>query len=234
MTNMPVGATWGRLPGGRKGNCAIMEAPTATHSGELGVQVFARDLLAKKGLLALLDQCPRVRIDIEVSPDTVGVVGCNAVDANALATIEGAKAVGCTNILLVAGAVSSDVLGSLIDAGVSGVVRSSNASPLRLAEAVQAVAAGGAMLPPDMVGRLIRHTPDGAARRWKRKPSYRLAEREVAVLTLLAEGLDTYQIAEELHYSERTIKGVVCGVTRRFGLRNRPHAVAFALREGLI
>ena len=54
------------------------------------------------------------------------------------------------------------------------------------------------------------------------------------MLRLLAEGRDTREIADELAYSERTIKNVIRDITRRLGLRNRSHAVAYALRQGLI
>jgi DNA-binding NarL/FixJ family response regulator len=56
----------------------------------------------------------------------------------------------------------------------------------------------------------------------------------VEVLRLLADGLDTSEIAHKLAYSERTVKNVVHDVTTRLQLRNRSHAVAYALREGLI
>lgn len=58
--------------------------------------------------------------------------------------------------------------------------------------------------------------------------------RELAVLELLADGLDTKEIAEQLSYSERTVKGVLHELTTRLRLRNRAHAVAFAVREGYI
>jgi hypothetical protein len=51
---------------------------------------------------------------------------------------------------------------------------------------------------------------------------------------LLAEGYDTAAIAETLAYSERTIKNVIHDVTSRLHLRNRSHAVAFAMRTGVI
>jgi DNA-binding NarL/FixJ family response regulator len=56
----------------------------------------------------------------------------------------------------------------------------------------------------------------------------------VEVLRLVAEGLDTGEIAKRLSYSERTIKNVIHDVVTRLNLRNRSHAVAYALREGLI
>jgi DNA-binding NarL/FixJ family response regulator len=59
-------------------------------------------------------------------------------------------------------------------------------------------------------------------------------DRETEVLRLLAAGLSTSEIARQLSYSQRTIKSIVHDVTNRFQLRNRSHAVAFAVREGLI
>ena len=61
-----------------------------------------------------------------------------------------------------------------------------------------------------------------------------LTEREIDVLRLVAEGFDTEEISQKLSYSQRTIKTVIHDVTTRLCLRNRTHAVAWALREGLI
>jgi DNA-binding NarL/FixJ family response regulator len=35
-------------------------------------------------------------------------------------------------------------------------------------------------------------------------------------------------------YSERTVKNVLHEITQRLGLRNRTHAVAYAMRHGLL
>jgi DNA-binding NarL/FixJ family response regulator len=61
-----------------------------------------------------------------------------------------------------------------------------------------------------------------------------LSDRELDVLRLVAEGLETSEIAERLCYSERTVKGVVHEITTRLRLKNRAHAVAYAVRHGLI
>lgn len=59
-----------------------------------------------------------------------------------------------------------------------------------------------------------------------------LCAREVAVLRLLADGMNTAEVARTLCYSERTIKNVLHGLMARFRLRTRSHAVAFALKAG--
>nr|WP_083661188.1 LuxR C-terminal-related transcriptional regulator [Actinophytocola xanthii] len=100
---------------------------------------------------------------------------------------------------------------------------------------VLAAAAGGGVLPPNLVAQLLEHV-----RRLRQElaapatESSRLTAREIDVLRLMADGLDTAEIASTLSYSERAIKNVFYGLTARLNLRNRPHAVAYALRRGMI
>ena len=61
-----------------------------------------------------------------------------------------------------------------------------------------------------------------------------LYTREVEVLRLLAEGVDTLEIAQRLSYSERTVRNIIHGLLARMKLRNRAHAVAYALRNGVM
>ncbi|MBC3844466.1 response regulator transcription factor [Streptacidiphilus sp. 4-A2] len=61
-----------------------------------------------------------------------------------------------------------------------------------------------------------------------------LERREVDVLRLLARGLGTQEIAQDLNYSERTVKNIIHGVLTRLKLRNRTHAVAFAMQHGAL
>jgi DNA-binding CsgD family transcriptional regulator len=65
-------------------------------------------------------------------------------------------------------------------------------------------------------------------------PAPRLAGRGLEVLALLATGADTKAIAEELGYSDRTIKSVIRDVQLSLGAKNRVQAVAEGIRQGLI
>ena len=64
--------------------------------------------------------------------------------------------------------------------------------------------------------------------------SPRLASRGLEVLSLLAAGADTKEIAEQLGYSDRTIKSVIRDVQVSLGVKNRVQAVAEGIRQGLI
>lgn len=135
-----------------------------------------------------------------------------------------------------------------IAAGAGGLLRRREVEPDRLARAVLAAAGGDCAVPPDVLAELLEQgvgrtlpaattgartdATTGAAS--DTQPGEALSRREQAVLALIAEGRETQEIAKELCYSPRTVVGVVHDVTRRLRLRNRAHAVAYALRAGLL
>lgn len=82
-----------------------------------------------------------------------------------------------------------------------------------------------------MVGchRLGRHCLTNPA-----KQETTLDSRERALLALLAEGLSTADVARRLSYSERSVKAMIHRINARLGARNRTHAVARAIEDGLI
>jgi DNA-binding NarL/FixJ family response regulator len=125
---------------------------------------------------------------------------------------------------------------SAIEAGVCGVVSRAEATPERLVTAVRQASTAGGVLSPRLVGRLLEQVSrlqnQVLAPRGLRLSG--LSARETDVLKLMAQGMEIREVAEKLSYSERTIKNTVHDILNRFELRNRAHAVAFALREGLI
>lgn len=62
----------------------------------------------------------------------------------------------------------------------------------------------------------------------------RLTARQISVLRLMAEGHGNADIARLLGCSEHTVKNVVYEVMARLQARNRAHAVAHAVRGGLV
>lgn len=163
--------------------------------------------------------------DDGVASDAVAVVGAGQVQtcADSLRPLT-ARAGG---VVLVCDVLDTAGVVRAVDAGVRVIARRDDVDGVELVRLVVAARSGHGVLPPDLLGRLL-----GRSRPAPRRPSVTRRERDV--LRLLADGLSTGEIAQELAYSERTIKGIVHGVTERFALRNRSHAVAFAVREGVI
>lgn len=62
----------------------------------------------------------------------------------------------------------------------------------------------------------------------------KITRRQRQILQLLADGESTTFAARELDLSEETVKTHTKNILARLGARNRTHAVAIALREGLV
>lgn len=65
-------------------------------------------------------------------------------------------------------------------------------------------------------------------------PDYHLTPREIEVLTLLAHGSSTSQIAEQLFVSPRTAATHINNILGKLGVNSRTAAVAYAMRIGLV
>ena len=61
-----------------------------------------------------------------------------------------------------------------------------------------------------------------------------LSDRELEVLSLVAEGLTDAEVAENLYVSPRTVGGHLRGVYRKLGVKSRTAAVKKAGELGLI
>ena len=72
----------------------------------------------------------------------------------------------------------------------------------------------------------------GAARRSGAKQ--RLTKRQIEILRLVAQGLNTPEIAARLHLSDHTVKRHVANLLTKLGLPSRAAAVAYAAQHGLL
>jgi DNA-binding NarL/FixJ family response regulator len=122
-------------------------------------------------------------------------------------------------------------------AGARGYVLK-GAEPAEVLRAIRAVADGDAIFSPGIAERLIHyfsHPP--AARGLAGTPADRrfpeLSEREVAVLTLIAQGLTNSAIAERLVLSPKTIRNYITEIFSKLQVADRAQAIIRARDAGL-
>ncbi|RPI24401.1 MAG: DNA-binding response regulator [Chloroflexota bacterium] len=101
-----------------------------------------------------------------------------------------------------------------------------------LFRAIRVVSEGGSLLQPVVASKLLEHMSSQGRR--GSLPSGRLTEREMEVLSRLAEGKTNHEIANNLVISERTVKFHVSSILRKLDAENRTEAVAIAAQQGLI
>ncbi|TDV38614.1 response regulator transcription factor [Actinophytocola oryzae] len=201
------------------------------------VVVLAADVLSCAGLTRYLESLAEVTLlepDRRAEADVV-LFAPECLSPGTFAALRRESRAG-KPIVLVANDVSEADLLVAVECGVRAILSRAMATGDRLRQSVVATAARGGLLPPDLLGEVLHHvnylqndvlSPKGLN-------AAGLKSREIDVVRLMAEGLDTAEIASELSYSERTVKNMIYRFTSRLQLRSRPHAVAYALRAGVI
>ncbi|WP_230421484.1 helix-turn-helix transcriptional regulator [Actinomadura soli] len=200
----------------------------------ISVAVYAPDPITYDGVVGGLRARPELMLVDEADAVVVVVVAETVGEEIKTALRRLSRSVGARPVLIVSDLKEAHLL-EVVECGVVALLWRREARPDGIVRAVVAAARGNGSLPPDLQGRLLKQvgriqrgmTAQGLA-------AAGLAEREREVLCLIAEGLDTSEIAGKLAYSERTVKNVLHGLMTRLHLRNRAHAVAYALREGYI
>jgi len=119
-------------------------------------------------------------------------------------------------------------------AGASGFLLKT-VRPGQLTAAIRDIAAGDALLAPDitrrLIGQFVRRPPPGSAIPPALAP---LTPREAEVLRLIARGLSNAEIAAELVAGETTVRTHVTRILAKLGARDRDQAVEAAYESGLV
>ena len=114
-----------------------------------------------------------------------------------------------------------DIRGAL-KAGAKGYLVKGTA-PQQIRESVRRVAAGEALVPPNIATKLAQSMT---------RPE--LSERERQVLLNLANGRSNKEISKILCISENTVKAHVRSILTKLGALGRTEAIAKAMKRGLI
>ncbi len=231
-------------------------APPATDP--IRVSVMGRDAILRSGLSSHLRASPAVAL-VEGRGPTAGVVvvATDLIDDDTVAALRALRLQGGAGIVVLASRLEADGAARAAASGACRWLGRWEVSPSALAEAVVAAAActhladehtrawsvvtgKDAGCPPASVDDSNRPpevdpptaTGEASAPTDEAVPS--LSDRDVDVLCRIAEGHSTAAIADELAYSESTIKNIVHRAVAAFGARNRTHAVSIAIRRGVI
>ena len=205
------------------------------------VAVIATEPLVAEGAAAYLRTCPGIT---PVAADcldraSVVLVITNRVGEGTLAALRRAAELAAdreVRFVLVCDDIREPQLLRALNWGLVSVLPRQETDYERIARALVNASSGKVELPADAHGWLEERIR--LVQREVLAPheltTAGLYNREVEVLRLLAEGADTLEIARRLSYSERTVRNIIHGLLTRMKLRNRAHAVAYALRNGVM
>jgi DNA-binding NarL/FixJ family response regulator len=117
--------------------------------------------------------------------------------------------------------------------GASGFLLK-DTSPADLVQAIRLIAAGGALLSPDVTRSVIREFVTGSRRPLTPHPQLdTLTAREREIAALVGEGLTNEEIAERLVISPATARTHVSRAMVKLNARDRAQLAVFAFQSGL-
>ena len=102
-----------------------------------------------------------------------------------------------------------------------------------LFDTIRAAARGETLLQPDIMARLLARTNAPSPQAKPADPA-NLTEREQEVLTAVARGGRSKEIAAQLGISERTVKAHLASIYNKLGVDSRAAAIAVAAQRGLL
>ena len=121
----------------------------------------------------------------------------------------------------------------MLEAGANGYIPK-RAAPEELITAINAAAMGEVYLFPSMAKFLVWAYLSEELPGRQPDDLDGLTPREQEVLTLLADGIPTNDIAEELHISPKTVARHRENIMRKLNLHSRTELVRYAIRKGII
>jgi DNA-binding NarL/FixJ family response regulator len=92
-----------------------------------------------------------------------------------------------------------------------------------LLDTIRAVHAGRKRIPPEIASQIAEHATDSTP-----------TSREIEVLQLIASGNSNKAVADRLSITEDTVKAHVKNLLSKLGANDRTHAVAIAVKRGII
>lgn len=157
--------------------------------------------------------------------------------ANPLVGIAGiVTASSSSRVLVVTGTQDDSLMLDLLDLGIAGFAHKT-ASGAIIESALRLVAAGGRYLPPRIAEIAASRIDLGrveAAQKITSERASRLTDRQIEILSHVARGAPTKEVAIALGVAPSTIKSHIAHIQDCLGARNRTDAVIKATALGLL
>lgn len=170
-----------------------------------------------------LELCREVRPDVVVLdqrlPDTSGIDTCSAL----------VKERPSTKVLMLSTFTDSEVVLGALRAGAKGFLVK-DVQSMDLKRNIRSVARGEIVIDPKVAHHLVQHVQLPK----QEDDSPPLTPQQVSIVRLVAQGYTNREIAQQLFFSEKTVKTYLTEALRRLNVKNRVEAAMLASKRGWI
>lgn len=196
----------------------VREAITLALGRAPDIDVVAEAECFTSGLHAITDRQPDLALIDYSLPGGDGVELAVAVQKDSPHT---------RNVILTASE-DAEAPGRAVAAGLSGLIRKSQ-DLSALAQSLRRARSGDAVFETQMLSEAMAWLQEGRV-----GAAHGLSDRELDVLSRLAEGRATLEIADSLHLSHHTVRNHVRNILMKLNARSQLEAVVIAASFGLV
>lgn len=170
-----------------------------------------------------LELCRQVRPDVVVldqqMPDISGTDTCSAL----------VRELPSTKVLMLSTFTDSEVVLGALRVGASGFLVK-DVQSMDLKRNIRAIARGEVVIDPKVAHHLVQQMQVPR----QENDSLPLSSRQVSIVRLVAQGYTNREIAQQLFFSEKTVKAYLAEALRRLNVKNRVEAAMLASKRGWI
>jgi len=171
-----------------------------------------------------LESVERLRPDIVLLdvrlPDSSGVKVCQEIT----------KRFPEVAVIILTTFTEEQLVAECIQAGARGYIVK-DVERFDLKRSIRAVARGEAAIDSKAAVAVLSQLRRAPSQRPEQEPEP-LSAQQLVILRLIAQGLSSREIANQLYLSENTVKGYVQEILHRLGVKNRTEAVMMAVKQG--
>jgi two-component system response regulator DevR len=171
-----------------------------------------------------LESVERLRPDIVLLdvrlPDSSGVKVCQEIT----------KRFPEVAVIILTTFTEEQLVAECIQAGARGYIVK-DVERFDLKRSIRAVARGEAAIDSKAAVAVLSQLRRVPSQRSEPEPEP-LSAQQLVILRLIAQGLSSREIANQLYLSENTVKGYVQEILHRLGVKNRTEAVMMAVKQG--
>lgn len=165
----------------------------------------------------------------ELKPDIV-LLDINMPKLNGIHTLRRLKGIDSEiKVIMLTFYEDSEYLFEALNLGANGYILK-DAEIDSLIKAIRDVYHGDSYVHPNIAASLVKESND---RYINEKTNMKLTKREYEVLTLIAEGLNNREIANNLYISEKTVKNHVSNIFKKINVNDRTQAAIYAYKHNI-
>ena len=132
-------------------------------------------------------------------------------------------------VLMVSTYTDDELVEECVRAGAKGYVVK-DIERFALQESIRSVHRGEGAVSPAIAAKVLRLVRTDRPTATSTRPDFKRSQ--FAILRLMSQGYSNREIADQVHFSENTVKSHIQEIFRKMGVRNRVEAALQATREG--